>query len=228
MKPTIPYLKQKFDEFNTLCFGGKLAPLPIKLSDAKTYMGNVSYRKRRKINGQWEYYDFTMRINTRIDTSEEELEDTLLHEMIHYYLYANHIDDGKPHGPHFRQMMQTLNERYGRHITISHKSTQESRAQMLGTKPTKHIFGIITTKNGERYVKVVPRIQSRVLYFHNEMMRTDKISSIQWYFSNDPYFNQFPSSVSMRVFYFDEEEMTQHLKGAIKIHCDGKSLRIEK
>ena len=84
MNITIPYVKQKFEEFNQQMFAGKLPMLPIRLSDAKTFLGVCTYKKRKGKDGKLEKYDFTLRINTRIDLLEEEVEDTIIHEMIHY------------------------------------------------------------------------------------------------------------------------------------------------
>ena len=40
MKATIPYIEQKFEEFNRQMFGGKLPKIPVELSDGKTIKRN--------------------------------------------------------------------------------------------------------------------------------------------------------------------------------------------
>jgi hypothetical protein len=91
MKATIPYVEKKFEEFNQLMFDGKLPKLPIELSDAKTFLGLCVYKKRRTILGRTECYDFKLRISTRIDLVEAEVEDIIIHEMIHYYIGYNNL-----------------------------------------------------------------------------------------------------------------------------------------
>jgi len=86
VKATIPYIEQKFEEFNRK-FGGKLPKIPVELSDAKTFLGQYVYKKRRKPFGKTELYEFRLRINTRVDLPEREVEDTIIHEMIHFSLY---------------------------------------------------------------------------------------------------------------------------------------------
>ena len=89
MKATVPYIEQKFEVFNRQMFGGKLPKIPVELSDAKTFLGQCVYKKRRKPFGKTELYDFRLRINTRVDLPEREIEDTIIHEMIHYYIGYN-------------------------------------------------------------------------------------------------------------------------------------------
>ena len=86
MKATIPYLEKRFEEFNRQMFAGRLPKIPIELSNAKTFLGQCVFQKRRRLLGKVEHYNFRLRISQRFDLSEQELEDTLIHEMIHYYM----------------------------------------------------------------------------------------------------------------------------------------------
>ena len=93
MKPTIEYIENKFREFNHLVFDDKLPILHIQLSNAKTFLGMLVYKKRRKLFGKLELYDFRLRISIRLDLPESEVEDTIIHEMIHYYIHFNGIKE---------------------------------------------------------------------------------------------------------------------------------------
>ena len=127
MKPTVPYLEAKFDEFNALMFGGRLPRIPVALSRAVSYVGLCTYKIRRRLFGKNEYYDFRIRVSTKFDLPEQELEDVLIHEMIHYALRLDGIKDTSAHGKAFRQLKDHINRTYGRHVTISHKLTKEQR-----------------------------------------------------------------------------------------------------
>ena len=48
--------------------------------------------------GGTKYYDFKLRINKRIDLPEQEIEDIIIHEMIHYHIAYNGIKDTSTHG----------------------------------------------------------------------------------------------------------------------------------
>lgn len=138
MKATIPYIQEKFNEFNQQMFDGCLPMLPIKLSKARTFLGILAYRRRRTLSGEIEKYDFRLRISTYHDLPEQELEDTIIHEMIHYYIGIKQLKDTSAHGKIFRKMMKDINERYGRHITISYRSkaTTLPRRKVVRKEPT--------------------------------------------------------------------------------------------
>lgn len=60
--------------------------------------------------------------------SNNELKETILHEMIHAYLFikcpgAERIDEG--HGPPFLQMMEKINQATGLHISVYHQFHDE-------------------------------------------------------------------------------------------------------
>ena len=112
MKPTLQYVQDKFREYNQQYFNGKLPELPIELSDAKGFIGVCRYKKRELEDGNVELYDFRLSINTRIDLPEEEIEDTIIHEMIHYFIGINRLEDSSSHGPMFQHLMNSINEKY--------------------------------------------------------------------------------------------------------------------
>jgi len=121
MIATLEFLEDRFDSFNELCFDGTLPPVRIKLGRATRCLGACAYKKRRHLFGRMEYFDFSLRFSTKFDLPEDVLEDTLLHEMIHYDILVNQRRDTSSHGRLFRAKMKEINERYGRHITISYR-----------------------------------------------------------------------------------------------------------
>ena len=105
-------------------FGGAL-PLPvIRVSKAKTYLGAVTYKRKRTWYGKVVISDFKLCISARYELSESLLEDTIIHEMIHYYILYNGLKDTSPHGKLFRQMMKAINEKFARHIAVSHRGAK--------------------------------------------------------------------------------------------------------
>ncbi len=219
MKATIPYVEKKFEEFNQLMFDGKLPKLPIELSDAKTFLGLCVYKKRRTLLGRTECCDFKLRISTRIDLVEAEVEDIIIHEMIHYYIGYNNLKDSSAHGRVFRHIMNTINEKFGRHIKISHKLTKEEKEQLYDTKRRWRVVAYMTFKDGRTGIKVLPRIMPRIANYYNAVSRESSVECIELYMTNNPYFNRYPNSSALRVHYIDKAEAEKHLHGAEKMGC---------
>lgn len=224
MKATIPYIEQRFEEFNQQMFAGKLPKLPIELSDAKTFLGVCVFRKRKGKDGKTEFYDFRLRINTRIDLPEQEVEDTIIHEMIHYFIGVNQLEDTSAHGPVFVHMMNTINEKFGRHLTVSHKSTKEEREQAIDTKAHWHVVAIVSLKNGKTGIKVLPRVLPKILNYYNTVGENKTVDKIELFMSNNPYFNRFPNSGALNVQYIERDEVMEQLKGAEVMECNGKEI----
>lgn len=225
MRATVPYVEKKFEEFNLQMFEGKLPMIPIELSDAKTFLGLCVYKKRKLPNGKTEAYDFRLRINTRIDMPEDQLEDTIIHEMIHYYIAFHQLEDTSEHGPLFLRMMNTINQRFGRHMQVSHKSTMEEREQLIDKRIHYHVIALVRFNDGRTGFKVLPRVLRSILYYYNNVSIINEVHSVQLFMSNNVFFNRFPNSSALKVHYMEKDTIEQHLEGAEKLLCDGKSIR---
>ncbi|MDO4959074.1 MAG: SprT-like domain-containing protein [Prevotellaceae bacterium] len=217
MKPTIEYIEKKFGEFNHLIFDDRLPLLPIQLSNAKSFLGMLVYKKRRKPFGRVEKYDFRLRISTRMDLPEAEVEDTIIHEMIHYYIDFNGIKDTSAHGQVFRQMMSDINTRFGRHITITHKSTPEQRQQLVDTRKRWHVVAVVKFHDGRTGIKILPRIRQRIITYRNLILTSKEIKDVELYMSNDPYFNAYPVSSALKVHIVEPIEFESHLLDKLEI-----------
>jgi len=205
MKPTVEYIQTHFDAYNRQFFGGQLPTLPIKLSHAKGFLGKVTFvRKRQGLFGGYRNEDFVLRINVRIDLPEEVVQDTILHEMIHYYIAVNQLRDSSTHGRLFRAEMARINEQGHRHITISHRLNEEQRAQARIHKV--RAIAIVHFSDGKTGVKVVPKQEKHIRYWHRMAQRRFSIERIEWYLSDDPYFAQFPSSIALKIFLINNPE----------------------
>jgi len=224
MDITVKYITRKFDEFNKQMFAGKLPMLPIRLSNAKTFLGVCTYKKRRGKDGRIERYDFALRINVRIDLTEEEVEDTIIHEMIHYYIGYYQIEDTSAHGKIFRQMMNTINERYGRHITISHKASKAQKEQAVYKRQQYHVIALVSFRDGRTGIKVLPRVLTSILKYYNGVTAVREVASVRLYMSNNIFFNKYPNSSTLSVHYIDADEVKKHLMGAEKMVCDGRQI----
>lgn len=214
MKPTIQYIQQKFKEFNSQMFEGKLVMPPIQLSKARTFVGQCAAKKRRTLLHGMQLYDFRLKFSVCFDLPEQEWEDTIIHEMIHYYIGVNGLKDTSAHGQLFRQMMNTINQRFGRKLTISHKSTAEQKEAIYSSRKVWHVIALVHFADGRKGLKVLPRIRQRIEAYRTTMLRDPRIIRIDLFFSNDTYFNRFPNSSAFNVVLANEEEFLPHIHQA--------------
>ncbi len=123
MTITVDYIRRNFDEFNMLVFGGVLKTPPFRVSRARTFLGMVKCKRKRMLLSKWHFYDFEFVISSKVNLlkDENEVEDVILHEMIHYYILSNQLQDSSAHGVLFRKMMKDINTKFNRNITISRK-----------------------------------------------------------------------------------------------------------
>ena len=211
MTPTVEYLEERFDTFNRMCFDGALPRIPIKLSRARTFVGRLIYRPVRDWRGRVvRREDFVLRISTYFDLPEAEIEDTLIHEMIHYWIAWKGIKDTSSHGKEFRRIMKEINALHGRHLTISHKSTPEE--QDRDTRVRDHWFCVSQLADGRTALTVAA--QPCIARIRRAFRWSPSIRSQPWYHSRDPWFNRYPHCRSPKIFPVDPAVLQPHLDAA--------------
>ena len=210
MTATVPFIQKTFDTFNALCFEGVLPSIPITLTKARSFLGKIEYKGRRGLF-KTSNRDFRMKISTSFDLAQDELEDVVLHEMIHYYIGWRNIRDNSVHGKVFRKMMNQFNDRYGRHITIRHKA-REGQCPVKESKPHMHHVCITSFTDGYRGVTVAA--STKVYELDRFFSRCPDIKDIRWYESYDPFFDRFPRSRTPKVYRITSDEIKGHLKDA--------------
>lgn len=211
MRATESFVKERFDRFNGLIFEGKLPDIPLVITNAASYLGMFCYKTRKPVFGKRRHYDLLIRISARLDLPESEIEDTVIHEMIHCWILLNGIRDTARHGKVFRSMMSDINSKYGRHITVSHRATKEQREAALDKRPRRRVVAILRFKDGREGVKCLPCMEARVKAYDRAFRRTGKIAEIEYYTVSDPWFNRFPTSSAFNVIFTDINEVRRHI-----------------
>lgn len=224
MRATIPFIRDRFERFNAQMFGGELPWLPIGLSRARTFVGVCSFKRRRLLGGGVEHYDFKLRISERFDLSESELEDTIIHEMIHYYIGVHQWRDTSAHGRLFRRLMDDINERFGRAVSVSHRSTKGQREGLVDGGARYRVVAVVRFRDGRVGIKVLPRKSQRILYYYCQVGGHRDVAHVALYMTHDAFFNRFPNSSSLKVHFVSEEELRLPLKGAKVIGVEGNML----
>lgn len=224
MKPTIPFLKEKFIRFNNAIFGGRLPEIPITLCDVSSFIGQYKSKIRVNDDGRREHYDHLLRFSAAFDLSERDLEDVVIHEMIHYFIAYNGLNDRTAHGPLFKALMQSVNENHGRNISVSHRTTRGQIEEAKSVKSKWHIIAILHFTSGQSGVKVLPRVIPKIIAYYRAISASTNISRVDLFLHNDPWFNRFPTSVGRRCQAITKEEIADHLKGAHTLLVKGNKL----
>lgn len=214
MRATEEYVKESFDRFNSLIFGDGLPPLPIRISRGTRFLGKLEYKRRYGLSGKVTgRYDFLMRISAAKDMSRDELDDVIIHEMIHYSIALSGEEDTSAHGELFRSRMAEINGKYDRHISVSHRSTSEEMDS--DTREREHIFCISEFPDGRKGITVCSH--TRVLYIYRRLRRYFNLKSERWYRSWNPFLNRFPRSNTPKIYRIDEIELLKAIDGAEEI-----------
>mgnify|MGYP003505783156 FL=1 len=108
MNLTKEYLKLKFKEYNQIYFEGKLRMCNFSIYKTSTELGRFTYGYSNNRSRIWIAQN-PLNIDLK-EWTEELLKQTLVHEMIHYYvsdiLKVNTIFS--PHGYHFRKVCRQI------------------------------------------------------------------------------------------------------------------------
>lgn len=104
MKLTEKFIRENFKTFNCKYFNGKLKTPEFRITKAKSYLGQLRYRRSGK-----GCFGFIIAISDFYDRSEYDYQNTILHEMIHLHIRQNNIDDTrKHHGKIFNEIAQRI------------------------------------------------------------------------------------------------------------------------
>lgn len=224
MKATIDYVKRKFNEYNELCFEGKLKPLPFRLSRSRTMLGQVKFMREKNPDDTWHYYGFIFVISNLLDLPEKEIEDTILHEMIHYYILSNQMQDTSPHGEIFVRMMKDINRRFDRNISIVHRATKEEHDK--DTQVRQHIICVCRMRGNQMGITIATK--SSLFQLWDEIPKFPKVVECNWYVTTDPYFNRYPRAKTVKIYSIPHDELEEHLKGAQPLVKSGNSIRVKR
>lgn len=224
MIATVPFVQKTFEHFNALCFESVLPAVPIVLTKAGTFLGKMEYKSRRDFFGiVSSHYDFRLKISTGFDLAQEELEDVVIHEMIHYYIAYRNLRDTSVHGETFHRIMDAINQKYGRHITVRHHGEPEQNLVREGnTQYRKHYLCVSTFPDGNKGITVCA--STKIFELYRLLPKYYKITKMEWYGSIDPFFNRFPRANTPKIYKITAEELSEHLLESIPLRCDGHTI----
>lgn len=223
MVATQKIIEEAFNQFNALCFEGKLPPVPMKISRARVSLGKCVYMATRPLFGKKKCSNFEIRISNQFDLTQTEIEDVVIHEMIHYYIAYFGIADTSAHGKVFRKMMQEINAKFGRNITISSRGIQ----QVAQTRRVNYVVAVMKFSYGKMAIKVLPRVVERICNYRIVFMSQPHVTEINFYLSDNPFFSQYPKSSVFKAHRIEAETISRELKGALKLKVGASKVEVE-
>jgi hypothetical protein len=105
-----------FWECNKKYFNNSL-PTPIfETINRMDIIGRFEYQKNKK-NSKKPIRNQIIKMSDCFDYTEKDFMETMVHEMIHYYIAWNKIKDNGSHGKEFKKMANEMKEKYDLNIT---------------------------------------------------------------------------------------------------------------
>jgi len=218
MTATLAYLRDHFDGFNRLYFDGSLPTPTFKISNSRTMLGSLSYPRRQALTPRRSISDFTLRISAYYDLTPDELDDTIIHEMIHLYIACNNVKDDSTHGRVFRAIMENINTKGGRHITVTHRGALPRASH----RKIQNIVAVTELQDGT--VGVTRVAPSRVMLMHRMLPHFYRLKTIRWYNSSSPYFDTLPRAQKPRIYRADIKKLNEALADAIPLNIDNDKI----
>ena len=222
MRPSLEYIKEKFEYYNNLCFEGKLPMPPIRLNMRYGQMGVTKWKTIEESDGTTNNYDISIEISIRRSLPEEEYIDTIVHEMIHYYIAYNNIKDDSPHGTMFMRKMQEITNTYGVKITLAFNPAEE---YLVNSISRIRYVCIVEFEDGKMGLAVVAK--NKIFQLWEQMSRLEGLKNIRWYVSNRAIFGQFPVVVSPSVVVIDSDKIHHYLSGARELENNGAVMTLK-
>lgn len=73
-----------------------------------------------------------------------------------------------------------------------------------------NLVAVCRMTSGKTAITLPP--STRVAHFQKVLMESDKVSSIEWYYTTDAFFYNYPHPLTVKLYYVDEALLAQHLK----------------
>ena len=109
---TIDEVKEQFDKWNGTIFNNELPTPAFELMHTKHLLGQFKWRRIAS-----DKLGYTIRISTFYDRPLKLYVDTIVHEMLHYYIKFKGIKDTSSHGREWKSMVRKISREYGLNIT---------------------------------------------------------------------------------------------------------------
>lgn len=193
MKLTTEFLYKKFDELNKIYFDDSLPKIKIKVCHAKSYFGTFNFLYR-KVNGAKVLHECRyISISEYYVQTSREYANTLLHEMLHYYItYFKLSKRPDLHDKVFKMYMEKFNAMdAGYRIDIE----GNSKGLDINEKYNKKEYTVVRFTYND--IPRIARVKRTMTYneFNYRWAKAHKIKNITITISTDPKCDNIPLSI---------------------------------
>lgn len=221
MRARLKFVKERFDLFNRIMFDSALPEVPLRISTSGRSLGTFRYPRIApplKYRGRGEC---KISISDRYDLAPEVIEDTVIHEMIHYWIWMTQEKISEPHGKLFISKMKRINEKFGRNVTVRHHSDGTT----LNSDSLRKLHYICISKwnDGKLGLTVVAR--TRIFEINSVFLSDSRIKGLEWYVSYDPWFNRFPSARTPKIWMLSQEDYSTYVLPSRRCIIEGYIFR---
>lgn len=215
MRPTINFLISTFDWANEHIFGGSLQRPFFRISNSRRYLGQLRSPSDAPLALR-SSLDCCLSLSGYYDLDREQLVDTVIHEMIHLKIYLDGCEDTSTHGEVFCHIMNDINLRYKRNITVRTKLSDEARE--TGYNPSGFYICLLEMTDGSQTVASVGR--SSIFRLHRVFSEWNKVKSLSWFWTTDGWWSRFPKIRTPKCFHASADELNMHLLSAVRCKCE--------
>ena len=210
-----------FNSLNRLVFDSELPMVKIEIDDAKGYIGRLECRKRiDKFGNVTGHSDFVMKISRSRSLDRNQLEDVILHEMIHYYIDYYNLHDDSQHGGIFKSMMFQINRTYGRNVKVLYDEGNEDNVY-----GNYKVICVTSFYNGTYGITNCAR--TKMHDFYRIFNSSRDIQKVEWYYTSNPFFDRYSRSRTPKIYAISKDVLMANIQSAKRIRYDGFSAEIE-
>ena len=180
--PTYNWCTNEFKRINKLIFHDKLEIPIFKLIQVKSFFGEFTgYRNKTNI----------IRLSIKYNRTEFEYINTLVHEMLHQWIFESGTKDNSSHGFYFKKYMNQINEIFGFKLKTMTSSNLKLEQPMM---QNNYIVVYKDKINNEDRKLFFSRVNSKYLNISLACLNLDKETQPKLFCSSDAFFNRIKES----------------------------------
>ena len=130
---TIPQIEEQFNIWNKKVFNNELPVPHFELMQTRRLLGQFC---QRKVMGEKTY---KIRISVFYDRPFEAYIDTIVHEMLHYYICYMGIKDTSSHGREWKRLAKQISNKFNLTITRTNEAGGGASEAVIEKKNEKRI-----------------------------------------------------------------------------------------